>query len=57
MELHPVLQQPELVAFCASQGIQMTAWAPLGSSDRPDFVKAPNAPVLLDNPVIKSTKC
>ncbi len=54
VEMHPLLQQTELVTFCGSQGIHMTAWAPLGSSDRPDFAKAPNAPVLLDNPVIKS---
>jgi alcohol dehydrogenase (NADP+) len=54
VELHPLLQQPELVKYCASQGIHMTAWAPLGSSDRPDFVKAPDAPVLLNNAVIKS---
>ena len=54
VELHPLLQQPELVAYCASQGIHMTAWAPLGSPDRPDSVKAPDAPVLLDNAVIKS---
>ena len=54
VELHPLLQQPELVAYCASQGIHMTAYSPLGSSDRPDFLKAPDAPVLLDNPVIKS---
>ena len=54
VELHPLLQQPELVAYCASQSIHMTAWAPLGSSDRPDFVKAPDAPTLLDNPVIQS---
>jgi alcohol dehydrogenase (NADP+) len=54
VELHPLLQQPELVKYCASQGIHMTAWAPLGSSDRPDFVKAAGAPALLDNPVIKS---
>ena len=26
VELHPFLQQPELVAYCASQGIHMTAW-------------------------------
>ena len=52
VELHPMLQQPALVAFCASEGIHMTAWAPLGSGDRPDFVKAADAPVLLDNPVI-----
>jgi alcohol dehydrogenase (NADP+) len=54
VELHPLLQQPELVKYCASQGIHITAWAPLGSSDRPDLVKAPDAPVLLDNPVIRS---
>jgi alcohol dehydrogenase (NADP+) len=54
VELHPLLQQPELVGFCAAQGIHMTAWAPLGSPDRPATVKAPGAPVLLDNPVIKS---
>lgn len=54
VELHPLLQQPELVEYCASQGIHMTAYSPLGSSDRPDFVKAPDAPVLLDNPVIRS---
>jgi alcohol dehydrogenase (NADP+) len=54
VELHPLLQQPELVAFCAAEGIHMTAWAPLGSSDRPDFVKAANAPVLLENAVIGS---
>ena len=54
VELHPLLQQPELVAFCASQGIHLTAWAPLGSPDRPAMVKKPDAPVLLDNPVINS---
>ncbi len=54
VEMHPLLQQPELVTFCTSQGIHMTAWAPLGSADRPDSTKRLNAPVLLDNPVIKS---
>jgi alcohol dehydrogenase (NADP+) len=54
VELHPLLQQPELVTFCASQGIHVTAWAPLGSSDRPASVRVSGAPVLLDNPVIKS---
>ncbi len=32
----------------------MTAGAPHGSSDPPDFVRAPDAPALLDNPVIES---
>jgi hypothetical protein len=44
VELHPLLQQPELVEYCASQGIHMTAWAPLGSSDRPDIVNPRNEP-------------
>ena len=54
VELHPLLQQKELVAYCTAQGIHVTAYAPLGSGDRPAFVKAPDAPVLLDNPVIRS---
>jgi alcohol dehydrogenase (NADP+) len=54
VELHPLLQQTELVATCASVGIHITAYAPLGSGDRPAFVKAPDAPVLLENPVIRS---
>jgi len=54
VERHPLLQQNALVAYCAAQGIHVTAYAPLGSSDRPAFVKAPDAPVLLDNPVIRS---
>jgi alcohol dehydrogenase (NADP+) len=49
-----LLQQPELVKFCAAHGIHITACAPLGSGDRPDFVKAPDAPVLVENSVIKS---
>ena len=54
VELHPLLQQNELLAYCASEGIHVTAYSPLGSSDRPAFVKAPDAPVLLENPVIRS---
>jgi alcohol dehydrogenase (NADP+) len=54
VERHPLLQQEALLAYCASQGIHLTAYAPLGSSDRPAFVKAADAPVLLDTPVIRS---
>lgn len=54
VELHPLLQQPELLAYCASAGIHVTAYSPLGSSDRPAFVKAADAPVLLENEVIRS---
>lgn len=54
VELHPFLQQRELVRYCAMENIHVTAYSPLGSSDRPAFVKAANAPVLLDDPVIRS---
>lgn len=52
VELHPLLQQPQLVRDCAAAGIHMTAYSPLGSPDRPAIVQAPGAPVLLQNPVI-----
>ena len=54
VETHPLLQQPDLVSFCAAHGVHITAWAPLGSADRPDSTKRLNAPVLLDNVEIKS---
>lgn len=54
VELHPLLQQSELIAYCASQGIHVTAYSPLGSGDRPDFLRAADAPVLLEDPVIRS---
>jgi alcohol dehydrogenase (NADP+) len=54
LELHPLLQQDDLVAYCAAQGIHVTAYSPLGSSDRPAFVKEADAPVLPDDPVIRS---
>src|SRR5262249_2744455 len=54
VEMHPLLQQPELVKYCASQGVHVTAWAPLGSADRPASTIRADAPVLLDNAVIKS---
>jgi alcohol dehydrogenase (NADP+) len=52
VELHPLLQQPSLVADCTAEGIHITADAPLGSLDRPAAIKAADEPVLLDNPVI-----
>jgi len=54
IERHPVLQQNDLVASCASQGVHVTAYSPLGSGDRPAFIKAPGAPVPLDEPVVRS---
>ena len=54
VEHHPLLQQPKLLEYCASEGILITAYSPLGSMDRPEFLKAKDAPVVLDNPVIRA---
>ncbi|MEP5231441.1 MAG: aldo/keto reductase [Alloalcanivorax sp.] len=52
IELHPYLQQKEMLAFCQQQGIHLTAYSPLGSFDRPAGLKAEDEPVLLEEPVI-----
>lgn len=52
VELHPLLQQPALVADCAAAGVHITAYSPLGSRDRPAALKGAHEPVLLENPVI-----
>ena len=52
VELHPYLQQDELLAWCRERDILVTAYSPLGSSDRPEQMKAADEPSLLDNEVI-----
>ncbi len=52
IELHPYLQQPKMLEFCAANHIHLTAYAPLGSTDRPDRLKVDNEPLLLKDPVI-----
>lgn len=52
VELHPYLQQPTLVAYCAAHGVALTGYSPLGSGDRPARMKSANEPVLLDDPVV-----
>jgi alcohol dehydrogenase (NADP+) len=52
IELHPYLQQPELVDFCQSRGVHVTAYSSLGSLDRPDELKGEAEPVLLDDPTV-----
>ena len=52
VELHPYLAQPELVSFCREHKTILTAYAPLGSSGRPEHLKASDEPVLLADPII-----
>jgi alcohol dehydrogenase (NADP+) len=52
IELHPHLQQTAMLDFCKANNIHLTAYSPLGSGDRPDAFKAPDEPVLLENPTI-----
>jgi alcohol dehydrogenase (NADP+) len=54
VELHPFLAQNELVNFCQYNKIHVTAYSPLGSSDRIPAMKGPNEPSLLNHPVIVS---
>ena len=49
VELHPYLQQPELVEYCRKKSIHLTAYSPLGSMDRPDVLKRADEPSLLEN--------
>lgn len=53
IELHPYLQQPEMLTFAEEQDIRLTAYSPLGSYDRPEEMKADDEPVLLEDPTIE----
>lgn len=52
VELHPYLQQPQMLEFCQESGMQLTAYSPLGSNDRPPALKVDDEPVLLADPQI-----
>tara|TARA_R110000772_G_scaffold91992_11_gene188603 strand:- start:14 stop:964 length:951 start_codon:yes stop_codon:yes gene_type:complete len=54
VELHPLLQQPELKDYCDVENIFLTAYAPLGSGDRPAFFQNADSPVPLELPLIKA---
>jgi alcohol dehydrogenase (NADP+) len=52
IELHPYLQQRPMLEYCRKKGIQLTAYAPLGSGDRPKPLKKKDDPVLIADTVI-----
>lgn len=52
IELHPFLQQHDMLNYCNSENIVLTAYSPLGSIDRPEALKAADEPSLLENPTI-----
>jgi len=52
VEMHPYLQHKELFDYCQSQGIQMTAYSPLGSRDRTH--RDQDEPNLMEDPTIKA---
>ncbi len=53
VELHPYLQQAELLEFCSKHQINVTGFSPLGSGDRAEAMKAKDEPSLLENKVIQ----
>ncbi len=54
IELHPYLQQGDMLAYCREQGITLTAYSPLGSKGRPAGLREPDEPVLLEDPTLQA---
>jgi alcohol dehydrogenase (NADP+) len=52
IELHPFLQQNKMLEYCQAENIYLTAYAPLGSSDRMQAMKGVDEPSLIENKVI-----
>ena len=52
VEMHPYLQQPELVSFCRENNIHVTGYSPLGSPDRPEGLKSKNEVPLLEDKTV-----
>lgn len=54
VELHPYLRQKQLLSFCREHDMLLTAYSPLGSSDRSAAMKRENEPNLLSDEVINT---
>ncbi|MBK6952492.1 MAG: aldo/keto reductase [Crocinitomicaceae bacterium] len=52
VELHPYLQQNDLLNFCNEHGVFMTAYSPLGSGDRSETMRRADEPKLLEDKTI-----
>ncbi|MEM9389122.1 MAG: aldo/keto reductase [Bacteroidota bacterium] len=52
IEMHPLLQQKEMLTFCNEHHIALTAYSPLGSRDRPAGLVKAAEPDLFENEVI-----
>ena len=52
IELHPLLQQKEMLNYCKTEGINLIAYSPLGSRDRTPEMKAANEPDMFENPMV-----
>jgi len=53
VECHPFLPQDELFKFCSDNKIQLVAYSPLGSGDRPDRMRGEADPSLFEVGVVK----
>lgn len=53
VEAHPLLRQQKLKDFCDANNIALTAYSPLGSTDRPAAMKAANEPSLTALPAVQ----
>jgi alcohol dehydrogenase (NADP+) len=54
IEMHPYLQQPEMLEFAHEHNLLLTAYSPLGSKDRPDGMKGENEPSLFEDEAIQA---
>jgi alcohol dehydrogenase (NADP+) len=52
IEMHPLLAQTDMLEFCEKENIVLTAYSPLGSTDRPQHFKSPDEPSLMENSTV-----